>query len=254
MLKNLEFHVLIMVYKNPKITESPYKHEHAEIQTGKGKFVKNIVFGVQDGALTTLGIVTGITGAITDNSVIILAGVVSLAAEAVSMGAGEYISSKSEIEVYRHEVELEKKEMERVPDIERQEIVDIYKAKGFRGKLLDQIVNKITSNKKLWLDTMLREELGFPEKFEDPKKLGLQMLLASFIGGAVPIIPYLLMPAGAALFLSVAITALALFAVGASKTIITKGIWLKSGFEMMLVGMLVAAIGYAIGSIFGVRV
>lgn len=238
----------------PKKMESPFKHEHAETQTGKGRFIKNMVFGVQDGALTTLGIVTGITGAITDNSVIVLAGVVSLAAEAISMGAGEYISSKSEIEVYNHEVELEKKEMVRVPEIERQEIVDIYKAKGFKGKLLNQIVKKITSDKKLWLDTMLREELGFPERFEDPKKLGLQMLIASFIGGAVPIIPYLLLPAAVALAVSVIGTAIALFAVGASKTLITKGNWIKSGTEMMLVGMLVALAGYTIGSIFGVRV
>jgi len=254
MLKNLEFHVLIMVYKNPKTTESPYKHEHAETQTGKGKLIKNIVFGVQDGALTTLGVVAGITGAVTDNSLIILAGVVSLAAEAISMGAGEYISSKSEVEVYKHEVELEKKEMERMPDIERQEIVDIYKAKGFKGKLLNQIVRKITSDKKLWLDTMLREELGFPQKFEDPKKLGFQMLVASFIGGTIPIIPYLLLPVSTALFISVMGTAVSLFIVGASKTIITKGNWIKSGIEMMLVGMLVALAGYSIGSIFGVYV
>lgn len=232
---------------------NPFAHEHAETQTGKGKLIKNLVFGIQDGALTTLGIVTGITGAVTDNSVIVLAGAVSLAAEAVSMGAGEYISSKSEVEVYQHEVELEKKEMERVPDIERQEIVDIYRAKGFRGKLLNQIVNKITSNKKLWLDTMLREELGFPEKFEDPKKLGFQMLIASFIGGIIPIIPYLFMSPGTAIVTSVAGTALALFGVGAVKTTMTKGNWIKSGTEMMLIGMLVAAVGYSIGSLFGVR-
>lgn len=242
-----------MASKNPKITESPYRHEHAETQTGKGRLIKNLVFGVQDGALTTLGIVTGITGAVTDNSLIILAGIVSLAAEAVSMGAGEYISSKSEVEVYHHEVELEKKEMESVPDIERQEIVDIYKAKGFKGKLLNQIVDKITADRKLWLDTMLREELGFPEKFEDPKKLGLQMLTASFIGGIIPIVPYFLLPPSVALIVSVLGTAVALFAVGAAKTTITKGSWLKSGIEMMLIGMLVALVGYTVGSIFGVR-
>jgi len=232
---------------------NPFAHEHAETSS-RGKTIKNLVFGIQDGSLSTLGVVTGVTGAAVDNSLIILAGVVALAAEAMSMGAGEYISSKSEIEVYQHEVELEKKEMERVPEIERQEIVDIYKAKGFKGKLLNRIVNKITSDKKLWLDTMLREELGFPEKFADPKKLGFLMFLASLLGGVIPIVPYLFFHPNMAIFVSVIITAATLFIVGAAKTIITKGRWVKSGAEMMLIGMLVALVGYSIGSIFGVRV
>ena len=242
-----------MVSKKKKIAESPYRQQHVEYRTEKGKIIKNLVFGVQDGALTTLGVVTGITGAAVDNSLIVLAGVVSLITEAISMGMGEYISSKSEIEVYNHETELEKKEMEEVPEIERQEIVDIYKAKGFSGKLLDQIVRKITSDKRLWLNTMLREELGFPEKFESPAKLGAIMFVTSLIGGIIPILPYLFMRAADALPLSIATTAAALFVTGASKTIVTKGNWLKGGIEMMLIGMLVAFIGYSIGSILGVR-
>ncbi|MBI2075878.1 MAG: VIT1/CCC1 transporter family protein [Candidatus Aenigmarchaeota archaeon] len=233
--------------------ESPYKHLHVEYKTEKAKIVKNIVFGIQDGSLTSLGVVTGVTGALADNFIIILAGFVALITEAISMGAGEYISSKSEIEVYRHETELEKKEMAEVPEIEKQEIADIYRAKGFRGKLLNQIVKKITSDKHLWLDTMLREELGFPEKFESPAKLGAIMFVTSLIGGIIPILPYLFMRAPAALPLSVIITAAALFVTGASKTVVTKTNWLKSGIEMMLVGMLVAFAGYSIGSILGVR-
>lgn len=234
--------------------ESPFKFEHVETQTSKGKLIKEIVFGVQDGSLTSLGIVTGVTGALVDNYIIILAGIISLITEAISMGAGEYMSSKSEIEVYKHEVRLEEKEIERVPEIERQEIVDTYRAKGFKGKLLDQVVKKITSNKKLWLKTMLREELGFPDQFEDPKKLGFLMAISSLIGGVVPIIPFFFLNALTAVIVSVIATAIGLFIVGASKTLITKGNWIESGAEMMVVGMLVAFVGYSIGSIIGVHV
>ncbi len=233
---------------------SPYKHRHVEPEAKRGKVIKELVFGVQDGALTTLGVVTGITGAAAGNSLIVLAGVVSLITEAISMGVGEYLSSKSEVEVYRHEIELEKLEMKEVPEIERWEVEEIFRKKGFEGSLLKSVVDKITANKKLWLETMLLEELGFPKKFDDPRKLGFIMFLTSLIGGAIPIIPYLIMQPGAAIVFSVIATAIALFAVGAAKTAMVKGSWLKGGVEMMSVGMLVALVGYSIGSAFGVHI
>lgn len=233
---------------------SPYKHRHVEPEAKRGKMIKELVFGVQDGALTTLGVVTGITGAAAGNSLIILAGAVSLITEAISMAAGEYLSSKSEIEVYNHEIELEKLEMKEVPEIERWEVEKIFRGKGFKGSLLKNVVDKITADKKLWLDTMLLEELGFPKKFEDPKKLGFIMFLTSLLGGAIPIIPYLIMQPAAAIIFSLIATAAALFTVGAAKTMMIKGNWLKGGVEMMAVGMLVALVGYSIGSVFGVRV
>ncbi len=233
---------------------SPYKHRHVESEAKRGKVIKELVFGIQDGSLTTLGVVTGVTGAAAGNSLIILAGIVSLIAEAISMGAGEYLSSKSEIEVYKHEIKLEKLEMKEVPEIERWEVEKIYRAKGFKGALLKKVVDRITASKKLWLDTMLLEELGFPKKFDNPKKLGFIMLLTSLIGGAIPLIPYLFMAASSAVLFSVLMTAAALFAVGTAKTIMIKGNWIKGGIEMMLVGMLVAFTGYSIGSIVGVYV
>ncbi len=243
-----------MPAKKKLVTVSPYKDQHEQTRTERGKMIKELVFGVQDGTLTTLGVVTGIAGAMVDSSIIILAGTVALVTEAISMGMGEYLSTKSEQEVYQHEIVLEKKEIEEVPHLERKEVEDIFRAKGFKGKLLEKVVDKVISDKSVWLDVMMHDELGFPEKFEDPKKLGLLMFITSLIGGAVPILPYLFFQPSAAIVLTVAFTAMSLFAVGASKTIVTKGNWLKGGIEMMLIGMLIASIGFSFGSIFGVSV
>ncbi len=240
--------------KRKRVLVSPYKDQHEQLQTHKGKIIKEFVFGIQDGTLTTLGVVTGVTGALAESSIIILAGIVTLVTEAISMGMGEYLSTKSEIEVYQHEIGLEKKEIEEVPYLERKEVEDIFRAKGFRGRLLDKVVGKVISDKSVWLDVMMHDELGFPEKFEDPKKLGMLMLITSLIGGAIPIVPYLFFQPSTAVVLTVAFTAISLFAVGAAKTVVTKGSWLKGGTEMMLVGMLVSFVGFALGSVIGVNV
>ena len=215
--------------------------------------VREIVFGFNDGSISTLALLAGVTGGALARSGILIAGISGVIAGAISMGIGAYISSKSEVEHHQTEIERELREIEEVPEIEREEIRQIYQKKAaFAGEELELIVNRITSDKKTWLDSMMKEELGlFEEQFENPIKSGLVMFLAFVAGGLVPIIPFLLVATPqTSLLASSIITFSSLFAIGVWKTTFTNKHWFISGIEMVFVGILAAAIPYAIGELF----
>ncbi|MFP3985615.1 MAG: VIT1/CCC1 transporter family protein [Candidatus Bathyarchaeia archaeon] len=215
--------------------------------------VREIIFGFNDGSISTLALLAGVTGGALARSDILIAGIAGVIAGAISMGIGAYISSKSEVEHHRSEIERELQEIDEVPEIEREEISQIYQKKAaFNEEELDLIVNRITSDKETWLDSMMKEELGlFEERFEDPIKLGLIMFLTFVAGGLVPIIPFLLVSTPqTSLLASSIITFASLFAIGIWKTTFTNKHWLMSGIEMVFVGVLAATIPYAIGELF----
>jgi len=215
--------------------------------------VREIVFGFNDGSISTLALLAGVTGGALARSEILIAGISGGIAGAISMGIGAYISSKSEVEHHQSEIERELREIEEVPEIEREEIRQIYQKKAaFAEEELDLIVKRITGNRKTWLDSMMKEELGlFEERFENPIKLGLIMFLAFVTGGLVPIIPFLFIPTPqTSLLASSTMTFTSLFAIGVWKTTFTNKHWLISGIEMVFVGVLAAAIPYMIGELF----
>lgn len=214
--------------------------------------VREIVFGFNDGSISTLALVAGVTGGALARGQILVAGMSGVIAGAISMAIGAYISSKSEIEHHRSEIKREKREIEEVPEIEREEIRQIYLRKAdFTEEELNLIVNRVTADKKTWLDSMMKEELGlFEERFENPVKIGLTMLIAFIAGGLVPIIPFLITPTPQTSLLAASIMTLAsLFAMGVWKTTFTDRNWLPSGAEMVFVGILAAAIPYLIGDL-----
>src|SRR3989338_8363014 len=216
---------------------------HAEEHIKGGSYIREFILGFNDGLVSIFSLVTGVVGAAVSNKIVILAGVAGLAAGATSMGLNNYISSKSQTEFYKSEVERERKE-----------IVAVYKSKGFEGKLLKQVVNKITSDKKTWLKVMVEEELGlFGGDFENPYKIALITGISFIFGALIPIAPYLFISnVSSGLLYSAIASILGLFIVGSAKTMITKKNWLKSGFEMVMVGVLAAAASYSIGSLFSV--
>lgn len=212
--------------------------------------IREIVFGFNDGSISTLALLAGVTGGALARGQILIAGISGLIAGAVSMAIGAYISSKSEIEHHQSEIEREEQEIEEVPEIEREEIRQIYMKKAdFTEEELSLIVNRITGDKETWLDSMMKEELGlFEERFENPVKLGLIMLIAFIAGGLVPIIPFLLITTPQTSFLAASImTFTSLFTIGVWKTTFTNKLWLFSGAEMVFVGILAAVIPYLIG-------
>ncbi|NIR87054.1 hypothetical protein GWO13_05555 [Candidatus Bathyarchaeota archaeon] len=212
--------------------------------------VREIVFGFNDGSISTLALLAGVTGGALARGQILIAGISGVVAGAVSMAIGAYISSKSEIEHHQSEIEREKREIEELPEIEREEIRQIYQKKaGFSEEELDLIVGRITGDKRVWLDVMMKEELGlFQERFENPVKIGLIMLVAFMAGGLVPLMPFLFISSPQNSFLiSSIVTFSSLFIIGLWKTTFTQKHWLLSGAEMVGVGVLAAVIPYMIG-------
>lgn len=214
-------------------------------------FVREFIFGLEDGLITTLGIASGVGAAVTGSYTVILSSLSGMFAGAISMAAADYLSTKSQKEVIERQEDIEKDEMKNIPEKEREEIEIIYRKKGFGGKLLKQVVDKITSDKKIWLKTMMIEELGvMPQKAEPPKKLAMYMAFSFLIGGFLPLVPYFLSIPKVALLPSVIIGMLTLFVTGAVKTFLTKRNWIKSGIEMTAIGFAVFLVTYLIGSLF----
>jgi len=212
--------------------------------------VREIVFGFNDGSISTLALLSGVTGGALTHGQAIVAGVSGVVAGAISMGIGAYISSKSEIEHHMSEIERERREIEEIPEVEREEILQIYRRKApFTEDELAMIVGRITSDKRVWLDAMMKEELGlFEERFEKPSKLAMVMFAAFLAGGLMPVVPFLVVNAPlTALMVASGATFLSLFAIGVWKTTFTHKSWVKSGTEIVLIGFLATVIPYLIG-------
>ena len=211
-----------------------------------GKYIGDIVYGANDGIITTFAVVSAVTGAALSPLIIMIIGFANLFADGFSMAAGAYLSSKSEKEYVKNQREMEEWEVKHLPEEERKEIKDIYRAKGFKGKLLDDVVKVLTRNKKIWVDTMMLEELRITDEDDNALVRGFVTFVAFVIAGFMPLLPYAF--AIEPLFkISVILTGLTLFLVGAGKTLVTGGNWLKNGIEMLLVGTLAASVAYGVG-------
>jgi len=230
------------------------KQHRQERQQGLSRSsIRDTILGFQDGVVNTLGLVLGVASAVQNTKIVLISGLVTTFAESISMAAVAYTSTKAAHEFYESQLEREKKEIQDIPQIETEEIREIYHKKGFRGKQLSSIVKKITSNKKLWLGTMMAEELKlFPEDYESPLKSTFVVGISAVIGSLVPIIPFFVFSVKPGMISALFLSILCLFIVGAVKAKFTIGNWKKSGIEMAVLGTLAAVAGYFIGSLLGV--
>lgn len=218
--------------------------------TPQGRFIREVMFGINDGLVSTIGFVAGATSSLMQAHLVLLAGIASVVAGSLSMGIGAYLASKSQREFFESEKAREHREIEEVPEDERREIRDIFAQMGFVKDELEMIVNRITSNKDLWVRFMMREELGILEETVNPITIGLLMSAAFVAGSIPPLLPYMLLQDPlAALKMAVIVSLLALFLIGVAKTALTRQFWLKSGLEVMFLGSLATGIGFAIGKI-----
>lgn len=237
------------------ITKMDITHSEKHLDPKSGSLMRQIILGGQDGLVNVLGLVLGVAGATADTRLIIIAGLAATAAESISMTAVAYTSSKAEKENYYTELENEKYEMEHLPEVEREEIKLIYMKKGFRGKALDEAVNRICANKKIWLDTMMDEELGLKNGAKiNPFSEALVVGASSVIGSIIPIVPFLILQTQHAIIGSLILSILTLFGAGAYKGKITIGNWVMSGIEMAAIGFGAAMVGYWIGYFLGVSI
>ncbi|HZE78307.1 MAG TPA: VIT1/CCC1 transporter family protein [Nitrososphaeraceae archaeon] len=227
---------------------------HVEPHIKESNYIRDLVFGFGDGVNTSLGIVAGVGGAVIAADVIILAALVGMFTGAKAMAVQNYLAVKSQREILESEIKREEFEIENVPDKEREEIEDIFKSKGFQGFELKRVVDKITSNKEVWLKTMLTEELGLNlDILGNPLKGALVMFGSFLLGGILPIIPYFLVKSALisstmALGVAIGISITSSFIVGAIKARMAKKNFIKGGIEMAGLGTGIALVGYGIGS------
>ncbi len=216
-----------------------------------GGIVRELVFGANDGLVAAFAVASGVNGAGIRSNVILIAGLAELIGGTISMALGAYLSTKSQIEYYRGEMNREAFEVDNFPEVERQEIREIYQSKGFSGEILEKIISHITSDRKRWVDIMMNEELGLSlDAGISPLKSGIATGGAYAFGALMPVIPYAFLAPASGLTASAIITLCVLFGVGAAKTVVTGKNPLRSGLESMSIGSLAAAATFLAGRIF----
>ena len=214
-------------------------------------WLRDVILGGQDGLVNILGIILGVIAAGGSETVLIVAGFAAAITESISMGAVGYTSSISERDYYLAEQAREAAEITTTPEVERQEIRDIYAAKGFTGPLLEDVVSTITANRETWLATMMNEELHLqPVDNQAILRAAIVIGVATLIGHLIPLAPFVFLDRTAALVAAIALTALALFAVGVYSAVTLVGDWRTSGVRMVVIGLGAAAIGFAVGRLF----
>jgi predicted membrane protein (TIGR00267 family) len=167
------------------------------------------------------------------------------------MGAVGWTSALSERDYYQAEQARESAEIDETPEAERQEIRDIYAAKGFAGDLLERVVDTITANREAWLATMMDEELHLqPVAAPDIMRSAVVITIATLIGHLIPLLPFVWLSRTAALITAIALSALVLFGVGTYQAVTLVGDWRKKGLQMVLIGLGAAAVGFFIGRLF----
>jgi vacuolar iron transporter family protein len=223
--------------------------------TASGGGLRAAVFGVNDGLLSNFSLVMGFAGAEAKPEYIILAGVAGLLAGSFSMAAGEYVSVSAQREVFEQQIAIEKEELEMSPKEEEEELSLIYQAKGIPEQEASRLAQRIIQNPKTAIDTLAREELGLdPTGLGSPWTAAMSSFFAFVIGAFVPVAPYLLTAGNKAWIASASLSFCALFAVGALLSVFTARGPLLSGARMLGIGLLVSAITYSVGWLFGVTV
>ncbi|KAA3610069.1 MAG: hypothetical protein D8M58_07475 [Calditrichaeota bacterium] len=244
-------------YKAKDIEEMRKAHDETNKEPHKkekGQYIKSLIYGGLDGIITTFAVVAGVAGASLSAGIVLILGFANLIADGLSMAIGDYLSTKAENEYNKAEYEREKWEVEHYPDGEKKELLEVYMNKGISKEDANTIVNIISKDKKLWVDTMMVEELGIIQDDESPIKNALVTFFSFAVFGFVPLVIHLLtfvFPAIAVNpFVSASIlTGSTLFFLGALKSKITERHWFSSGTEMLVVGGLAAVAAYFVGVI-----
>jgi len=211
-------------------------------------YLRDWIYGGIDGLVTTFAIVAGAVGADMPARVVLILGVAKLIADALSMAAANYSGTKAEHEEYDKIREMEERHVALHPEGEREEVRQIFRAKGFDGDDLDRVVNVITQEQHRWIDTMMAEEHGMPLVNRLPSKAALAVFAAFVLCGSVPLIPYLFGLENAAVY-ALVMTGATFFAIGSVRSYWSPRPWWVAGLETFCIGMLAAGAAYLIGDL-----
>jgi VIT1/CCC1 family predicted Fe2+/Mn2+ transporter len=220
---------------------------------GTGSWIGDAIYGVNDGLGAVFGIVSVVAGATgATASSVRIAGLAGMIGSAFSMGSSAYLASKSEREVHEAEIARERFEIETDPQHEREEMELMFQIKGFSEEEARFMAERVTASPEEFLNTMVREELGLSEeRLPNPWTSAISASVSTAAGAFVPILPFFFASGMRAVVYSLLISALAHFAVGASKTFLTGRSWLAQGWEMTFVGLLGGALAYGFGLLIG---
>jgi vacuolar iron transporter family protein len=235
-------------------------HDHGAGEHGHGReeirhrlnsgprvsYLRDWVYGGIDGAVTTFAIVAGVVGADLSNGVILILGAANLFADGFSMAAANYSATRTEIDEYAHIREMEERHIEHFPDGEREEVRQLFAAKGFRGDDLERVVEVITADRKRWIETMMAEEHGLPRVRRRAWKAAVATFLAFLVCGSVPLAPFVLgIPVS--FWASTVLTGITFFAIGSIRSNWSPSPFWLTGLETTTIGLIAAGVAYAVG-------
>lgn len=220
-------------------------------KTGAGGFLRNVVYGFNDGLTANFGLVAGMVGAQAalggSNHTVVVAGLAGMAADALSMGSSGYLAAKSEREVFEHEIAMEKEEIRLMPELEREELSLIYQAKGIPVGQAESLATAVMADPERALQEKVREELKIGEASSTPMREGWVTGVATAFGAFIPVAPLLFSREPWTIWASFGLAMLSHFGVGAARSFFTGRSVLRSGLDMFLVGLGVAVVGYLVG-------
>ncbi len=217
-------------------------------------YLSEFVYGGMDGSVTTFAVVAGAAGADLSSSVVIILGFANLIADGFSMSVGSYLSSNSEQDTYQKHKNVEHWEVDHIPESEREEIRNIYKAKGFTGDLLEQVVDKITEDKDRWVDIMMKEELKMMPNTKSPRSMALFTFVSFVMVGFIPLLIYVYEYVSAVkmertFLIASVLTSLTFIGIGWLKSVVNHTNRIKSIWETFFLGVSAAMIAYFVGNL-----
>jgi len=214
-----------------------------------GQFLRDIVFGANDGVVTAIGFLVGFASSVADQSVVVIAGALTIIAGAASMALGNFLAVKSQREHYDAMEKIERWEMKNKPEAEVREIREIYTNFGFDKPAVELLTKKVTSDRELWLKVMMRDELGLTRE-EQPGLAGILIGIFYLLAGLPPLLPFIFVkPLTRALIMSLIVAVLVMGLIGALRWWLNKGNFSTKVVETILIGLAAAAIGFVAGEV-----
>ena len=218
-------------------------------RTESGGYLRNVVYGFNDGLTANFGLVAGVLGAAAAPHFVLVSGIAGMIADALSMGASGYLAAKSELEVYAHEIAMEQEEIRLMPEVEQDELALVYQAKGIEAGIARQMAAEVMRDPKRALGEQVREELKIGEAHATPFKEGWVTGVSTAVGALIPVAPFVVLSGPTAAWTAFAVAMLSHFAVGGARSFFTGRGVIRSGIDMFVVGLGVAAIGYFVGNL-----
>ena len=218
----------------------------------KVSYIKDYVYGAVDGTITTFAIISGVMGANLSPKIVIILRIANLVADGFSMAVSNFLGTRAQQELLDNTRRQEKILIDNNPEQQKEELKKLFRDKGFRLEMVEDIANSIARDKKLWLDTILREKHDMPLRGSNPLRAGFSTLMAFVVAGAIPILPFLVLlvtqKESTEIFVwSAAAAAFTFLIIGALKSVITGSLWLRSSLETLFIGGIAASLAYLIG-------